>query len=129
MWYDLGVAPGGLQKGETVKLINLTPHAITIIHETGTIVLPPSGQVARVATKRVSLEPVEVDGILIPVHANTYGEVEGLPDPADGVGYVVSGQVLARVATRDDVFAPDTSPAGAVRNGEGQIIGVRGLVQ
>ncbi|MEM1655911.1 MAG: hypothetical protein QXY27_06310 [Nitrososphaerota archaeon] len=47
---------------EGVRLINLTPHEITIYMDRGAVSIPPSGQVARIGD--VSINRVE------------YGEVE-----------------------------------------------------
>lgn len=101
-------------------IVNLTPHQINIIADDGKVVsIPPSGQVARVAQTR---EPRgSIDGITVTY--STFGDVEGLPDPQDGVIYVVSGLVLSAVPDRTDVFAPGE----AVRDGEGRVIGARGL--
>jgi hypothetical protein len=117
-----------------MKLINLTPHAIVIRplisegydhpFEGTAVVVPASGDVARVATL-----PSTVVGDLagIPVVASpSFGDVVGLPAPQDGVAYIVSGLVLSRAFGRTDVFAPDTG-ATAIRE-NGQIVAVRGLV-
>jgi len=110
-----------------MKIINLTPHAVVVRMEDGDRVFEPSGTVARVA---VTSTPVgEVDGI--PVVAQTYGEIEDLPDPQPGVVYIVSMVVrqAAKEAGRTDVVSPDTSPAGAIRDEQGRIVAVRGFVR
>lgn len=38
---------------------------------------------------------------------DTFGAVEGLPEPAAGTAFVVSGLVGAAVKDRPDVFVPD----------------------
>lgn len=108
-----------------VEFVNLTPHPITLVRENGeTTTIPPSGVVARVAVKREKIG--ELNGF--PVHRSIFGEVEGLPEPQDGVVYIVSFPVLqALQGKRSDVVAPDTTPQGAVRDENGQIIGVRGF--
>lgn len=103
-----------------MRVINLTPHAITI-EGYGTI--EPSGQVARVSTVRA--EAPAVAGIR--VTRQSAGDIEGLPEPQEGVIYLVSGMVLA-ATNRADVYAPDTG-ADAIRNEKGHIVAVRGLVQ
>ena len=111
------------------KLVNLTPHAIRLQLPDGTALdIQPSGQVARVATQ--ARDAGQLDGI--PVVQQTYGDVQGLPDPQDGVAYLVSGLVLSAVKAaggRSDVYAPDTSPDSAVRDNGGRIVAVRRLVQ
>lgn len=101
-------------------LRNLTPHELNIFSDDGKVVsIPPSGQVARVAQTRE--QRGTIDGLAVTY--STFGDVEGLPDPQDGVIYVVSGLVLSAVPDRTDVFAPGE----AVRDGEGRVIGARGL--
>ena len=112
-----------------MKFVNLTPHAINVLDEGGNVILslPPSGEVARVDSRRTlvgRLGPV-------PVFKTVFGDVVGLPDPRPDTVFVVSTLVLSALAskgvTRDDIVAPDTSPQGAVRDAEGRIIGVRGF--
>jgi hypothetical protein len=102
-----------------MELKNLTPHALVVAGRT----IEPSGVVARVS---VSFEDAgSVDGI--PVVSQVFGQVEGLPEPQEGVAFIVSGMVLATIKGRADVFAPDTGPT-AIRNEKGHIIGVVRLV-
>lgn len=101
-------------------LINLTPHALTIHTPDGIVPLPPSGQVARVAT--VETTAPDHDGI--PVVVTSYGQVVGLPGPIEGVMYIVSG-IVADAARRPDV----ASPGALVRGPDGQPTGCRGLAR
>lgn len=104
-----------------MKIMNLTPHAITFVSEDGNILLKvePSGQLARVAANTETVG--ECCGI--PVTKTVYGTVEGLPEAQDGTVYVVSSLVAGRVPDRDDVFIPNES----VRDDQGRIIGCRSL--
>ena len=70
-------------------IINLTPHAVTVRSQAGDRTFPPSGQVARVATQSVLVD--EIDGI--PVFEQTFGDIEGLPDPEEGTISIVSMMV------------------------------------
>lgn len=101
-----------------MKLINLTPHEIVINNKA----LPASGQIARVKVEQVEVSTLTLDGHVLPVVVNSYGEVEGLPAPQDGVGYIVSGLVLqaleAQGIYRGDVYAPDTGPTAIRENGQ-----------
>jgi hypothetical protein len=110
------------------KFINVTPHAIRLVVRDQELILPPSGQVARVTQGYRSLGDLEVKGLNIPVVATTYGDVE-LPPEEPGVFYIASGLVAqaAWAKGRLDVLAPDTG-AGAVRDGEGRIVGVTRLI-
>lgn len=111
-----------------MQLVNLTPHAIVLRDGNGTDhTIAPSGVVARVAT--IAGKPEAVDGVPVPVApAVRFGAVEGLPAPASGVAYIVSGIVGAACAGRSDVLVPGTGPAdGAVRDDAGRIIAVTRL--
>ena len=103
-----------------MTFVNLTPHEITFIFADGNeLVIPPSGNIARVSVKTEKVD--EVDGI--PVTTSVFGEVEGLPEPKEGTAYLVSSLVAQRVQGRDDVFIPSDS----VRDSEGRIFGCRSL--
>ena len=106
-----------------MKIINLTPHVLNIITDTGTtLVVSPSGETARVSQTETPHTPVECDGETIPVNRRTTGAVEGLPEPTPGRVFIVSGMVAAAVC-RTDVF----SPGPLVRDADGRPVGCRGL--
>lgn len=112
-----------------MTLINLTPHDITLrdANDVDTII-PKSGTVARVDSLVGGRNDIE--GIPCAVFdADSVGGVEGLPEPAEGVYYLVSGFVGAAVAgKRDDVLVPGTGPKdGAIRNEKGWIVAVTRL--
>jgi len=100
-----------------MNIINLTPHTIT---ETITAQsFAPSGQVARI---RQSSELTDtINGIM--VYTTTYGAVEGLPEPEEGIIYIVSAMCLAGVEGRTDVVAP----GNLLRDENGQPIGCQGF--
>lgn len=108
-----------------MTILNLTPHTLNIHNADGSVRVdvPPSGEVARVATSRV--QTGEACGL--PLFTTTFGEVTGLPAPVEGVILVVSGLVAGHPAVRDraDVF----SPGELVRGSDGQPIGCRGLTR
>lgn len=105
-----------------MKLINATPHEITLLSRDGVEQdakkqflasaseikvlqkIPPAGILPRVAMSNNPVEPIEG----IPVEAVTYGEIEGLPEAEEGVFYIVSGLVAAAAAKqgRADCLAP-----------------------
>jgi len=107
-----------------MRLVNCTAHPIHIADDAGNVVrvIEPSGIVARVAVEQ--REVGVIDGI--PVVESVFGEVEGLPEPQDGVVYIVSTPTMlaARKMGRTDVVSPDTGPT-AVRDTEGRIVAVR----
>ena len=102
-----------------MKIVNATPHDIKLNDGT---VFPASGQVARVSVNQV--DDGDINGI--PVKKNTYGEVEGIPEPRDGVVYIVSAMVVGN-SDRTDLVAPDTG--NALRNDQGHIVSVPGFVR
>ena len=111
-------------------LVNLTPHAITFFSEDETplFTVEPSGQLARAVAKTVRTGTnylTMVDGVCkcIPETITEYGDIEGLPDPEDGVAYIVSSIVASAVKGREDVFIPNES----VRDNEGRINGCKSL--
>lgn len=105
--------------------VNLTPHPVTVFDQDSNIVLAvePSGTVARLT------ETVRPDGGIGPVSAVSValGEVSGLPEPREGNTYIVSMPTLmglrATGSTRSDV----RYPFDQVRDGNGRIIGCKGL--
>lgn len=112
-----------------MKLINLSEHEVVIYapdEKTVIFRLPGCRKevCARVEEKRHPAETVMADDTEIPVTYTEYGEVYNLPDEEKGVGYIVSGMVLAAVTTyRRDVFCPGP----AVRDENKRIIGCVGL--
>jgi hypothetical protein len=106
------------------KMINLTPHSITIRLPDGSErTYPPSGTVARVVTFETT--GLSVDGI--PTVYRKTGNVEGLTLPLTQP-VLVSSMVLAELPCADNVFAPDSGPT-AIRDERGQIVAVTRLVR
>jgi hypothetical protein len=111
------------QQANGVEVVNLTPHPLTIERTDGTIAaIAATGQVARLAVTREVRPVVKTTAGEFAVFAPQLGEIEGLPDPQAGKIYVVSA-LVADAAKRPDVF----SPGELVRDGEGKIVGARGL--
>ena len=111
-----------------MALINLTPHPIVVRTNGVGITIPTSGQVARVTSRQELASEIDIYGIKIPVQRTIFGQVEGLPDPQPDTIYIVSGLVMSALkGTRPDVVQPDTSPTGAIRNENGQIVAVCGF--
>ena len=108
-----------------MNLLNLTPHPIVIRVGGDEIVIPPSGQVARVIVKMDTAGTLDCNGIAIPLVSRTIGEVVGLP--TDGTPCIVSSMVLEQCKGMHNVFAPDTGST-AVRDENGHIVAVTQLV-
>jgi len=117
-------------KETNMNIINCTPHAITLRADGTDTVLAPSGTVARVSSTPGALETVP--GVPVPVAGvQTFGGIEGLPEPVPGTLFVVSAMVLAALrGSRPDVVGPGTGPNdGAVRNEKGHVVAVTRLVR
>lgn len=97
-----------------VTFVNLNKHDIVLNYNGEDHVFPPSGQVATVKTQDVSAP----DAGGFPCVQTSFGEVQGLPEPEEGVVYIVNALVLDRCRHRNDVVAPDTGPS-ALRFNEG----------
>jgi hypothetical protein len=115
-----------------VKIINLTPHPVNLLCENGaSITFKTSGTVARVdirqERKQMDLEIAEGVVLSIPVVVNDHVEVYGLPEPQEGVFYIVSSMVASAVS-RPDILSPNTDNS-AERDGNGRVTGVRSLQQ
>lgn len=104
-------------------LINLTPHPVRLYGPEGDEPreeIPPSGEVARVATNDLGTNH-DKDGT--PYELVEYGYIHNLPEPRSGVVYLVSLVVALAARNRSDLLAPYVE----VRNAEGTMIGCRFL--
>lgn len=108
------------------NIINLTPHTINIVSRNGITVDIPSTGLARVKTSKL------VCGIVngITLYAESYGDIEGLPEPRENTIYVVSRPVAQALADprytgekRTDVYVPGE----LIRDEDGRPIGCKGL--
>jgi hypothetical protein len=111
-----------------MKIVNLTPHNLTLRTPAGEdILLPPSGEIARV-TETPGV-PIEGTGLPVPCYGSPVRTgVSGLPAPAAGTAYIVSGLVLAACVDREDVFGPGTGPADGAIRANGQVVAVTRLI-
>ena len=83
------------------KFVNMTAHTINEV--TTGMEIPRSGTIARVKqhTKKTQTHAG------VPIYASSFGDVEGLPEPQEGVIYIVSALALNAVpSSRTDVVAP-----------------------
>ena len=97
------------------RFVNLTPHEVNI----GDVAFPASGTVARVVVEHHEIG--EHSGVSLLV--GSYGEVSNLPEPEEGVLYIVSSAVRTAIPSRKDL----ASPAHLVRDEEGRILGCLAL--
>ena len=99
-------------------IINLCPHVVRLNDGTE---YQPSGVVARVSAehKVISTNPT--------CYSVVYGEVTGLPEPQEGVRFIVSGMVAAACKECHDLLVPATGHPDAVRR-DGQVYSVPGFI-
>lgn len=101
-----------------IKIINLTAHTITEV--TSGQVFPPSGKVARVKSSTVKVG----EHLGCPIYKSEFGALEGLPEPEEGVLYIISSLALNAVpADRMDVV----SPGNLQRDEHGKPVGCVGF--
>lgn len=100
------------------KFVNLTPHVVRLNDGTE---FPPSGKVARVTSKYSQFDENGIASVV-------FGEVQHLPEPEDGITYIVSALVAAACHDRKDVVSPATGHPDAVRK-DGQVFSVPGFIR
>lgn len=84
-----------------MQFINLTPHTINEV--TSGLTIPASGRVARVKSRTIKV----AEHANAPIYSSEFGDIEGLPEPQDGVIYIVSSLALNSIPpSRTDVVAP-----------------------
>lgn len=121
------------------KIINLTPHEVVIFAPEGEVHIPRSDSVARVSqnpSRIIAQIGSDGEGIPIPISGPPeFGAIEwGDFDTEKYDSVIVSmlvGQALKSLP-KDElppfaVFAPNSATDSAVRDEEGQLLGVRSL--
>lgn len=115
-------------------IINMTPHSVTlyslndceevtkgnytslVLKEGATpLATYPSQGVARATSSRELVYTIDS----IPVYTTTYGEPEGLPEPAPNTYIIVSALTAQSAPERHDLLIVD----GAVRDADGKVVG------
>lgn len=114
--------------------VNLTPHAVTLQGTDGTRRTVASSGIARIDSTPGDFVITEGDELFpdgIAIYGQTlYGAPVGLPEPKDGVTYIVSALFSGRVGDRIDVVYPGTGPKdGCIRDDKGQIVAVTRLIR
>jgi hypothetical protein len=107
------------------RLVNLTPHSVTIRVGESEVELPAADVPARLAGSVEDSGSVRFDGLDIPVVVHRYTRVVGLPTEAKGVFCIVSQLVVDFVVGRDDLLTPDD----LIRDISGNVIGCRALAR
>ena len=113
-----------------VRFVNLCPHPIHLVGDNGAVVtFAESGTVARVNIRKENRQmKVQIaPGIFLDmlVQEVVQEEVVNLPEPEEGVIYLVSSYVAQYFAgQREDLLCPNTDST-AVKDDSGKVIGVR----
>jgi hypothetical protein len=107
------------------KIVNLTPHMVTLYKGKAAIATFPSQGLARARQADEHVTDLMIEGYDVPLVRSVYGEVTGLPAPHGETMYIVSlaTAMAARSGgrtTNDLLLTSDL-----VRDGEGAIIGCR----
>lgn len=106
------------------RLVNLTRHPVKLVDASGnSLTIAPNAEVARVQIEREHLTTLTVSNCQIPVFRSRWGRTKHLPEPSEGVLFIVSSIVADASPERTDLVVPD-APIYA-ENGE--IVGMRGL--
>jgi len=105
------------------RIVNCTPHPITIVDGDWSLTIPPSGVVPRREERVVQGDSIVVNGHKVPVTRREYGALTDLPEPREAVIYIVSALVAQAAPERQDLVVPGP----AVRDSEGNVIACRGL--
>lgn len=104
-----------------MRIVNLTPHSVTYIHDDGTTEVFPSQGIARASVETEELG--SRDGYRIT--RSHFGEPVNLPEPQEGAVLIVSLATANAAAqygrTTDDLLFPNET----VRDAGGNIIGCR----
>lgn len=101
---------------------NYTPHVINVTDAAGNLLQSfPSVGLARVNVTNQNMG--NVSGIPI-FSAMPYTQGASLPDPQDGVGFIVSTLVRQAFPDRFDLY----SPGQLIRDDSGQPVGCYGLI-
>lgn len=106
-----------------VKVINKTPHDITIVDSNGIIikVYPPNPSALIRLNAKTNIVGVLPDGTFL--SKTVFGDPEGLPEFKEGTFYIVSQLVKSALPERTDLLVP----AEMIRDDEGKIIGCKSL--
>lgn len=124
-----------------MNIVNLTPHDVVLYRVEDTItegktvmvaaeaapraIFPKSGVVAR--ARQAESVTGNVNGI--DVLSMSYGDVEDLPSPQEGMMYIVSALTAMAARAHGRTVSDLLLVAHAVRNAEGQIVGCTAFSQ
>ena len=108
-----------------MKIVNLTPHQVTIIKDGKVVATYPSEGIAR--AEQTDKKIGSVNGI--PIYSTSFGAVTGLPRPTPYAFYIVS-LATAQAAQRNGRATGDLLiTSHPVRNEDGVIVGCEAFAQ
>ncbi len=109
-----------------MTVINMTPHIINLIGENNEVVMYlPSNGIARAHQSRAKVDEIDLGGNTVAINRNVFGELSGLPEPQDGVFYIVSALAAKAAPGRKDLLLVDET----VRDENNQIVGCRAFAR
>lgn len=108
-----------------MPVVNLTPHMVTVVDESSRVIQrwPRAAQPARVDAVRVRVAAVAgvPEGVPLMSEERTRAN---LPEPREGVWFIVSSVVVSAHPERRDLLVP----SDLVRNGQGVVTACRSFV-
>lgn len=89
------------------------------------IIIPPSESVAKLATYTEPINPINYNGVDIPVTRNYQGDAYFIPSPKPNTIFIVSKPIAMKLIDRDDLYVVN----GIIRDRVGKILGARSLAR
>jgi len=113
--------------GADMNIVNLTPHKVVVMNESGQeeTVFQASGTVARVVVALQESAPLNG----VDTWTQSFEAIVNLPEPQDGVLYIVSLALVAAAATCGRNTTDLLVPGQQVRDAEGRVVGCRGFIR
>lgn len=109
-----------------MKVVNLTPYEVTVYDDDDVVIKTyPSEGLARASHVNTPVD--NVDGVL--VVSTSYGEVTGLPEPAEGMVYIVSAITLNAAKAHGRTTKDLLVTSDPVYDDEGRVIGCRAFAR
>lgn len=110
-----------------MKILNYTPHAVTVFDGCDPLVTYAPSGLARATQTAETVAELFVDTGFVPVKKMSFGAVEGLPESAEPDTYFIVSAITAQAAkaTNHPLHDRLLVVADPVRNESGQIIGCR----
>lgn len=101
------------------KVINLTPHPVDIVTESGVLTIEPTSPPCRIEITRSAAESIDVNGVNVGIFEVSRGTTLDLPPRRNGVQMIVSRMVAEENPDRDDLVFP----LDLVRDDNGGVVG------